>query len=126
MGPTPPTPPHPTSRQRQGEIDEALLDMLLSFSDFATFKQAILDYRKVATHTLHHTPSTTHTLHHTHHHTPSTTHSPPHTLHHTHSPPHTLHHTHHQSSWLYSAMFHFAGEGGAGGGPDGLRIVPHN
>ena len=51
MGPTPPTPPHPTSRQRQGEIDEALLDMLLSFSDFATFKQAILDYRKVATHT---------------------------------------------------------------------------
>ena len=83
MGPTPPTPPHPTSRQRQGEIDEALLDMLLSFSDFATFKQAILDYRKVATHTLHHTPSTTHTLHHT----------PPHTLHYTlsttHPPPHT-------------------------------------
>lgn len=42
-------PPTPTSpRQRQGEVDEALLDMLLSFSDFATFKQTILDYRKVA------------------------------------------------------------------------------
>lgn len=56
MGPT--LPPHPSSRQRQEEIDEALLDMLLSFSDFATFKQAILDYRKVATPTLHHTPTT--------------------------------------------------------------------
>ena len=52
-----PPPPHLTFRQRQGEIDEALLDMLLSFSDFATFKQAILDYRKVATSTLHHTPT---------------------------------------------------------------------
>ena len=39
--------PLPAPRQRQGEVDEALLDMLLSFSDFATFKQAILDYRKV-------------------------------------------------------------------------------
>lgn len=40
--------PLPAPRQRQGEVDEALLDMLLSFSDFATFKQAILDYRKVS------------------------------------------------------------------------------
>lgn len=40
--------PCPAPRQRQGEIDEALLDMLLSFSDFATFKQTILDYRKVS------------------------------------------------------------------------------
>ena len=36
-------------RSRKGEVSEEIFDMLLSFTDFLTFKQAMLDYKAVST-----------------------------------------------------------------------------
>ena len=35
-------------RSRKGEVGEEIFDMLLSFTDFLTFKQAMLDYKAVS------------------------------------------------------------------------------
>ena len=35
-------------RFRKGEVSDEIFDMLLSFTDFLTFKQAMLDYKAVS------------------------------------------------------------------------------
>ena len=35
-------------RSRKGEVSDEIFDMLLSFTDFLTFKQAMLDYKAVS------------------------------------------------------------------------------